>query len=208
MPDKKEMEALPRVGCDMLHFAKLLSDTKEGVSYDTAVHFGNVKSIGFNPGSSISTFHADDGPRVVYAQVGDQSVTIDRADLLPNEYALVTGADYEKGLVRVGNPTPPPGALMWRSQKSNGKYRYLRLLKTTFSVPSADYKTKEGSVEFQTQSIEGQNAMRVFDDTGFEFVDEDDVNLDPSITKAVLDTEWFKDPMFDPSKPYTPSEEV
>lgn len=205
MPNTK-MESLPRVGCDMLHFAKMLTDTKEEATYDDSVHLENVKSIGFRAGSSISTFHADDGPRVNYAQVGEETVSIDRADLLPKEYALVTGANYDKGLVSVGNPTPPDGAVMWRSQKSNGKYRYLRLLKTKFSVPDADYKTKENSVEFQTQSIEGRNALRVFDGKGFQFVDEDDPELDRTITKAVLDAEWFKDPNFDPSKPYTPSE--
>lgn len=204
MPNTK-MESVPFIGCDMLHFAKMLSDTKEGATYDEPVHLENVKSIGFNPNSSVSTFHADDGPRVVYAQVGEESITLDRASLLPEEYALLTGADYSNGLVSVGNPTPPHGAVMWRSQKSNGKYRYLRALKTMFSVPNADHKTKENSVEFQTQSIEGRNALRVFDGKGFEFVDEDDPNLDESITKAVLDKEWFKDPNFDPSEPYTPS---
>ena len=55
---------------------------------------------------------------------------------------LITGADYTSGLVRVGNPTPPPVAVMWRSQKSSGAYRYLRLLKTVFSVPDITSQTK------------------------------------------------------------------
>nr|DAZ82720.1 MAG TPA: tail tube protein [Caudoviricetes sp.] len=202
MAENKQMEALPRIGCDMLHFAVLKSDTAEGATYDTAVHLANVKSVGFNPGSSVSTFYADDGPRVNFAQIGDQTVTVDRADLLPEEYALITGASYTKGLVRVGNPTPPAGAVMWRSQKSNGKYRYLRLLKTTFGVPQIDSKTKESSVDFQTQSIEGRNALRVYDSMGFDFIDEDDPKLDTSITKEVLDKEWFADPNFDPTKAY------
>ena len=61
MPNTKP-EALPRVGCDQLHVAKMLTDTKEGATYDDPVHFQNVKSVGFQPGSSISTFYADDGP--------------------------------------------------------------------------------------------------------------------------------------------------
>lgn len=202
MPENT-MEALPRVGCDMLHAAKLLTDTAEGVTYDTSVALKNVKTIGFRPSSSISTFNADDGPRVVYAQVGEEVVSIEVADLLPKEYALLTGANYNKGLVSVGNPTPPDFAVMWRSQKSNGKYRYLRVLKTKFGVPDTEYRTKETSPEFQTQTIEGRNALRVFDDLGFEYVDEDSSDLDESVTGDVLKTEWFKDPMFDPTKPYS-----
>lgn len=202
MPDKT-MDAVPRIGCDMLHFAKLLTDTKDGATYDTPAHFVNVKSIGFNPNSSISTFYADDGPRVTYAQVGEEAVTIDRADLLPSEYALITGASFEKGLVSVGNPTPPAGAVLWRSQKSSGAYRYCRLLKTMFSVPQMTSNTKEGTVEFQTQAVEGQNALRVYDSVGFQFIDSDDPSLDTTVTPEVLATEWFKDVMFDPTKPHT-----
>ena len=83
MPNTKP-EALPRVGCDQLHVAKMLTDTKEGATYDESVHFQNVKSVGFQPGSSISTFYADDGPRVNYAQVGEEAVSFERADLLPD----------------------------------------------------------------------------------------------------------------------------
>lgn len=208
MPENlNKMETVPFVGCDMLHFARMLTDTKEGATYDTPVHLENVKSVGFATGSSISTFYADDGPRVVYAQVGDETITLDRANLLPEEYSLLTGAEYNKGLVSVGNPTPTPGAVIWRSMKSNGKYRYLRALKTTFSVPDINNKTKEQSVDFQTQSIEGKNALRVYDNKGLEFVDEDDPNLDETVTGKVLAVEWFKDPMFDPTKAYTPSGE-
>ncbi len=198
------MEALPRIGCDMLHFAKMLTDTEESATYDTPQHFRNVKTIGFNPNSGISTFFADDGPRVTYAQVGEETVTIERADLLPSEYALVTGAGYKKGLVSVGNPTPPDGAIMWRSQKSNGKYRYCRLLKTVFGVPQSNFATKESSPNFQTQTIEGKNSLRVHDNIGFEFFDEDDPSKDASVTGEVLKSEWFKDPNFDPTVAYTP----
>lgn len=203
MPDNV-MEALPRIGCDMLHFAKLLTDTTSGATYEDPVHFTNVKSIGFNPNSSISTFCADDGPRVTYSQVGEEAVSIERADLLPSEYALMTGATYNKGLVSVGNPVPPAGAVLWRSQKSNGAYRYCRLLKTTFGVPQMNAKTKETSVDFQTQTIEGKNVLRLFDNAGFQFFDSDDPEKDDSITDAVLLEQWFADPNFDPTKPYTP----
>lgn len=203
MPNTKP-EALPRVGCDQLHVAKMLTDTKEGATYDESVHFQNVKSVGFQPGSSISTFYADDGPRVNYAQVGEEAVSFERADLLPDEYAMITGADYTSGLVRVGNPTPPPVAVMWRSQKSSGAYRYLRLLKTTFSVPDITSQTKESTVSFQTQSVSGRNSLRVFDGMGFEFIDDDDPNLDETVTPEVLAEERFKDPLFDPTKPYSP----
>lgn len=203
MPEKT-MEALPRIGCDMLHFAKMLTDTAAGATYEDPVHFTNVKSIGFNPNSSISTFNADDGPRVVYSQVGEESVSIERADLLPSEYALITGARYNKGLVSVGNPTAPDGAVLWRSQKSNGAYRYCRLLKTRFGVPQMNAKTKESSIEFQTQTVEGKNALRVCDNQGFEFFDSDDPGKDASITDAVLLEQWFSDPNFDPTVPYVP----
>ena len=91
-----------------------------------------------------------------------------------------------------------------RSQKSSGAYRYLRLLKTTFSVPDITSQTKESTVSFQTQSVSGKNALRVFDGMGFEFIDDDDPNLDETVTPEVLAEEWFKDPLFDPTKPYSP----
>lgn len=204
MPEGKNMEALPRIGCDMLHFAKLTADSSTGATYEEPKHFKNVKTIGFNPNSNIATYFADDGPAVTYAQVGEEDVSIERADLLPEEYALITGATYSKGLVSVGNPTPPHGAVLWRCQKSNGAYRYCRLLKTMFSVPSMDSKTKESSVEFQSTTVSGKNALRGFDHKGFEFIDEDDPNIDASVTPAVLEKEWFADPNFDPTVAYTP----
>ena len=182
----------PLVGLDMFYYAPLTQDDAGGVVYDTPVRVNNAVSLTVNPNSQIQPFYADDGPREVFSQVGEIDVSIMVADLPPEDYAYLIGADYNAGTGVVDysvDAAAPDVAIGFRAQKTNGSYRYVWLLKGKFGVPNMEHQTKEGSVNFQSQTINGKFMARTNDDQVFRRVDGDDTNA-----MAGLPGSWFVDP--------------
>jgi hypothetical protein len=58
---------------------------------------------------------------------------------------------------------PPEVAILFRSKKSNGSYRYVKLLKGKFAVPKSDHETQGEKVSFQTPVLEGSFLRRTYD---------------------------------------------
>ena len=182
----------PLVGLDMFYYAPLTQDDAGGVVYDTPVRVNNAVSLTVNPNSQIQPFYADDGPREVFSQVGEIDVSIMVADLPPEDYAYLIGADYNAGTGVVDysvDAAAPDVAIGFRAQKTNGSYRYVWLLKGKFGVPNMEHQTKEGSVNFQSQTINGKFMARTNDDQVFRRVDGDDTNA-----MAGLPGSWFASP--------------
>jgi phi13 family phage major tail protein len=189
----------PLIGLDMFHYAPIQSDDANGTTYGTSVHVPNITTANINFNSSIETFFADDGPREVYSQIGQVEVTINVADLSPQVYAFLIGANYQNGFVDyTTNATAPDVAIGFRAQKSNGEYRYIWLMKGKFAVPNADHQTKQDGVEFQTQEITFRGVARLSDDKVFRRVDSDDENLPAGVDKTTLLNDWFQDPNYVP----------
>jgi phi13 family phage major tail protein len=183
----------PLIGLDMLYYAPVLSDTSAGVTYDTPVSIINLVSMSVNFNTDISTFFADDGPADAYSQIGEVDVAIQAADVPAEDLAFLLGMDYNPGTGVVEYDTEavaPDVAIGFRAQKSNGSYRYVWLLKGRFGVPNMDHQTKEGSVNFQTLTINGKFLARVFDKKVFRRIDEDD----PNFVFPGLPASWFADP--------------
>lgn len=197
--------SVPRIGLDMLYVAKLTADSESETTYDTSERIFNITEAGINFNMESETFHADDGPAVVASQMGDVEVTISIGDLTPEHFALLTGATPpaagNKGVIDVKtSDIPPEFAVGFRSQKANGKYRYIWVMKGKFELPNSEYQTKADSVNFQVQELTYRAMSRVFDSKVMRRVDSDDTNL-PSMTEAQLATQWFATPDVSPVEP-------
>lgn len=182
----------PLVGLDMFYYAILTGDDSSGTTYDAPVRVENVVSLTVNPNAQIQSFYADDAPREVFSQIGEVDVSIMTADLPPEDYAALIGASYDSGTGVVDYDTSaaaPEVAVGFRALKSNGDYRYVWLLKGKFGVPNMDHQTKEGSVNFQSQTINGKFMARTYDDMVYRRVDGDDTNA-----MAGLPSSWFVAP--------------
>ncbi len=149
-----------RIGCDNLVYATMTTEesaTMEPV-YGTVVPAPGVISVNINPNGALATLFADDGPFESASTLGNIEVAINKAELTTKNKAdlLGHGTDSSGGLVYGDSDTPPWTAIAFRSLKSNGKYRYVWLYKGRFVDPEDNNTTKADTIEWQTDTINGQ----------------------------------------------------
>lgn len=194
------MANVPVIGLDNFHYTPITSDTTTSTVYGTAVKVPNVTQCNINFNSAIETFFADDGPAVVYSQIGEVEIEVGVADLSPTDYAFLIGADYARGVVEYGTGASAPDvAISFRSQKADGSYRYLTVLKGKFSVPEANHETKADGVNFQPQTLMFKGVQRLSDGKVFRRIDSNDTNLPSGVTATTLLTNFFANPNYVPA---------
>ena len=191
---------LPRIGVDKLYYAKVLSDTEEGTTYGAPVWMQGVNNIGYNPNVQTASYDADDGTYDSYSADGECQTTITIADLVPSIYADLLGLQIDaNGMVVEGSgDNPPEVAVGFRSQKSNGQYRFVWILKGKFSKQQETYQTKGGSgITYQPTSIMHTAINRVFDGNKRHILDSDAQGQPLTIAQLSSATlGWFSSPNF------------
>lgn len=181
-----------QIGLKDLYFAEI---------DETAGTFGTpyriAKAIEASVSANVSTvvLHADDGASETASSESETTVSLGIDQLTNEVYAKLLGKTVNAdGVVQDSSgDIAPKGALMFRSLKSNGEYRYIVYYKGSFAPPSEDYKTKGESIEFNTPTIVGTfvHSDTVLNAKGQSIkrsiVDSDDsVLTDPTIVEN-----WF-----------------
>lgn len=149
-----------RIGCDNLVYALM---TTEDTATEAPV-YGEVKaapgviSVNINPNASQQTLFADDGPMETATTLGQIDVAINKAELTAENKADLLGhtIDDKGGVIYGDSDVPPWVAIGFRTLKSNGNYRYVWLYKGKFTDPEDNNETKGDSINFQTDTINGQ----------------------------------------------------
>jgi len=176
-----------QIGVDNLYYAICTSDTSSGVAYGTPVAIPGAIKIGVDPAGSVEVLYADDGPAEAASVVGAIKVSLNIKDLdLPTQAALLGHTVAGGVMVQKTTDQPPDVAILFRARKSNGKYRYVKLLKGKFTVPKTDYETREEKIKWQTPTIEGSFLRREYDQAYKKIGDEDHVDW-----VAETGTNWF-----------------
>ncbi|MBG9768923.1 major tail protein [Bacillus vallismortis] len=119
--------------------------------------------------TELATLHADDGIFAVKSSgVGEAKLELNLADLTTEMKKTLLGVKVVDGIEEYHKDMEPPYVcITWRQRHHEKGYVYYALLKGKFGPPSADGKTKEDKVDFQTDSIEGQFMPRKFDGNVF-----------------------------------------
>jgi len=176
-----------QVGVDKLHYAICTQDDSGGVAYQAPVAIPGAIKINIDPSGSIDVLHADDGPAEAISTVGAIKVSLNVKDLDLDAQAALLGHTVTGGvMVQKAADNPPDVAILFRSVKSNGKYRYVKLLKGKFTVPKTDYETKADKPKWQTPTIEGVFVCREYDGAYKKVGDEDHAGWAPE-----TGTNWF-----------------
>lgn len=202
---------VPRISVDKLYAAVILSDDVNGTTYDTPVWLQGVNTISYDPATQTSTYDADGGTYVSYSADGASTATITVADLLPENYALLMGLqqDPTNGMITEGAAdNAPEVALGFRTQKSNGAYRFIWILKGKFAKGQESYTTKGGSgVTFSPQEITLTAEQRISDGEKRHRIDSDDAKFPVGLTVDAISSDvdgWFSSPNYVPAAPGTP----
>lgn len=147
------------IGVDNLHYSVLKSDTPEELTYGEMVKFPNTIEISVTVNSETNTLYADNKPAIIYSNIGNVEVSIDKTTIPNSTLGELLGSPMDGGVRHITSTGDSPYVgIAWRQVFSDGKYAYLKLFKGKFSEPDRAARTKEESVDFQTQQITAQFA--------------------------------------------------
>lgn len=176
---------MAQVGLKDLHFATLTEDSVDNLSYATPEPLVGAINATISPSVNTQEVYADDQLWESVSALGKIDVEIETADLPLVTRAKILGNKIEDGvLIENKSDIPPHIALGFRSQKSNGKFRYVWLLKGIAQPMAEEYTTKKDSIEHKTPKLTLTFMPRLNDGEWKHTADEDSEDF----TGA---TEWF-----------------
>lgn len=176
------------IGVKNLHYAILKTDDATGVTYDTPIKIAGVKTIDVKPSSGVDTLYGDDAPYDVADYLGDIEVSIETAQLELADIAALLGHTVTAGVMDFkSTDSAPYVAILFESQKSNGKKRFVKLLKGKFSEPEENYQGKDSSIKWNTIKLTGHFVVREYDQAWKRISDEDAADY-----AAETGTKWYE----------------
>ena len=149
-----------RIGCDNLVYATMTTEDTASAPpvYGEVKQAIGVMSLNINPNGAQETLFADDGPMETASTLGRIEVEIQKNELTTENKADLLGhqIDTKGALVYGDSDIPPWVAIGFRTLKSNGNYRHVWLYKGKFTEPEDSNETKGDSINFQSDTINGQ----------------------------------------------------
>lgn len=167
---------MAQVGLKDLHFAILKEDTKDHLAYEKPESLIGAINATINPTVNTQELYADDQLWESVSALGKIDVEVETADLPLPIRARLGGNTIQNGvLIEKSTDIAPHIALGFKSLKSNGKNRYVWLLKGVAQPMAEDYATKKDNVEHKTPKLKFTFMPRAYDGEWKHTADEDTV---------------------------------
>lgn len=181
---------MPRqIGLENLTVALVQEDTISGIKYATPIKLERSIKAKISPKTSSEKLYSDDSVEEILNNFDSCDVEIEINQLQLATRALIQGAKLVNGiLVENKDDIAPELALGFRSKKSNGKYRYVWLLKGKFEITEDEYETIGEKPTAQSNTISGSFYGRNSDGNWRIMEDEDAEGSDP-----IRIANWFKE---------------
>lgn len=159
----------PRIGLDHVVIARLISDDKNGVVYDTPIAIPGAVNATVNPNSDVAVDYADNGAFFAMNNRANTELALELTNLDPATRALMLGQKRVGGVtVETSMDSAPYFAMGFRvwiggtDENGNKIYEFMWLAKGKFSVPESGAETKKDSVNFQHTNMTGQFMSTIF----------------------------------------------
>jgi len=178
-----------QIGLQDISIAELLTDTKDGATYKAVEKLERSVSAKITPKSNSENLYSDDSIEDVAANMSQIDVEIELNQLSMESRAKMFGNKIINGILVENKDdvtTAPYTALIFKSKKLNGKYRYVCLYKGKWELVGDEYSTQEEKIKASTAKVKGTFMARTFDGNYRLMADSDDT----SVTVADLE-EWF-----------------
>ena len=177
------------ISVQKMHVAKLLTDSTSGTTYDTPLNLGKIlRSVQIAPSNSTVDAYADGISIDTAVNTAKFELTIETA-ALPLEYvAFLLGHKFENGVMTTSkDDVAPYFAMMFQSDKRNGKARFSKFYKVQFQEPEQTNKTAEESIEFQFPTMKATAIYRLSDGQAYAYGDEEENGFDASTWYEAVD---------------------
>lgn len=177
------------IGLKDVHFAEVISDTAETLSYGIPIPVAKALIARINPNSNSKTLFVNDKPYDTTNTLSEIEIELNLADISAEIQAIWLGHTLLNGkLIRKSSDVPIWVALGFKALKSNGHFRYIWFTKGKFMVPEKKFQTRSNNVEFNSLTIQGKFVTRVHDQQWKKSIDTDH----PSYT-TIIGENWFKE---------------
>ncbi len=165
---------MAQVGLRDLHVAILTEDTHENLSYESPQRITGAINATINPTVTTEELFADDQLWESISALGKVDVEVETAELSLEARAILSGGELKNGvLIESTDTTTPHVALGFKSEKSNGAYRYVWLLKGVPQPMAEDFETRKESVDHKTPKLKFVFMPRVYDQEWKHTADDD-----------------------------------
>jgi phi13 family phage major tail protein len=137
-------EYKPRVGLDSLYIAEITTDELGAFEHEAPEYLAPAAEASQASTVNSETIYADDQAYDTFTTKGETVITLSVTNVPLELLAKLTGQSFDNatGLFYEFGGVPPYFALMFRSMKSNGSYRYYCFPKCKFDVPDEEASTK------------------------------------------------------------------
>ena len=144
-----------QVGLKDFHVCKILTDeVGSGATYDTPVRIPGIISATMSTERSTENYYSDDIVEETFSSFNSISLEVEISNLSQSERALLLGQTVTKGVSAASaNDTAEEVGIMFRSKRTDGKYRYVALTRGKFVEPSESFATESDSVSPQTMTL-------------------------------------------------------
>ena len=188
------------IGLKNVVIAPLTTDTESTLTYGTLQLFAGAIEASVTPDNTDpDVLYADDIEFDTLYADPQLSFKLKMADIpLAIQQMIFANAVDDNGvLVRAAQDKPPYFAIGFKSEKSNGKFRYVWLYKVRAKPLTESFATKEGNtVTRQTPEVEFTAIKRTHDGLYQAVADEGENGFDATAAAAFLNSVY--EPEFTP----------
>lgn len=151
-------------GIDSVYFAKVLSDTAEGIEFDTPKYLCPVAELGKTTESSSEAHYYDNKALISLTSEGADEVTLTTAGIPIDILAEITGKYFDStlGVMAENSGNAPDIALLYRTKGTDGKYRYVTRYKMKASIPDETVATENDGTDANGQELTLTGVSTVF----------------------------------------------
>ena len=144
-----------QVGLKDFHVCKILTDeVGSGATYDTPVRIPGIISATMSTERSTENYYSDDIVEETFSSFNSISLEVEISNLSQSERALLLGQTVTKGVSAASaNDTAEEVGIMFRSKRTDGKYRYVALTRGKFVEPSESFATESDSASPHTMTL-------------------------------------------------------
>ena len=172
-------------GIDSVYYAKVLSDTREAITFDEPKYLAPIAELGKTTEASSEAHYYDNKALISLSSEGADEVTLSLSAIPIDVLADITGKYFDEslGMMSENAGIAPDIALLYRTKGTDGEYRYVTRYKMKASIPEETVATEDDGTEGNGQELtltgvstvyeftKGGSAKAVVVDTRFALAD-------------------------------------
>lgn len=153
-------------GISDVYYAKVLSDTAEGITFDEPKYLCPVAELGKETETSAEAHYYDNKALISIGSEGADTVSLTTAGIPIHILADILGKYFDEttGSMSENAGNAPDIALLYKTKGTDGFERYVVRYKVKASIPSETVHTEDDSTDANGQELEliGINTVHEF----------------------------------------------